>query len=188
MQDTNGYELIDSMNRERERIGRGMEQTVLKPLSEQNGREIILKKPHGYTVWTLNHFFDGVNTVRKEINETKKLIEKTAGRVQIPGTRIFPFGKGYVAVQDYIEDDGTIADIRGRLVAEDLPELVKRYDKKTVNFVSSNNVIYLLDPTLSPLSRLNKLLNEKLGIDFTKLWILKSRFMRRIKSCTKVLL
>ncbi len=143
------------MNVERAFIGAGTEHLVF---AAQNPN-YVLKRPR--IANRLVHALTRTNadTVKRDINHTQ-LIIAAFEHIRVPETRVFPRGSSYIIAQRRIYDDGN-TDIRSVLATHADIFLQERYHIKPNNFLAEQGIIYIVDPTKSPRTRIL----EVLGID-----------------------
>ncbi len=139
------------MNQERKLIGQGLEHTVL----ESKIPGIVLKRPRLINRLSLNYLFGGTQTVIKEFAETKSQIKGHEANVRVPAMRLFPLGKSYIIAQEYIECDKSV-DIGAKLGSLGLTYQENRFRTNNKNFSCKDGVVYIIDPTCSPVRRVKK--------------------------------
>ena len=140
------------MNVERAFIGAGTEHTVFA----SRNPNYVLKRPR--LANRLVHALTRTNadTVKCDINHTQ-LIVAALEDIRVPQTRVFPHRSSYIIAQRRIYDDG-VADI-GRVLATKADIfLQERYHIKPQNFLSAQGLIYIVDPTKSPRTRIFEVL------------------------------
>lgn len=139
------------MSHELAYIGRGKEHKVFR--NQESGE--VVKIPHLYNALMLRFLFGGLRALVQEIDNTIKTVEGTNGEVQVPKTRITSDRKSYYIIrQEFIAEDRSINDIRTVLQKHRLTSLVTRYDVSPDNFASQGNVVYVIDPTKNPFTRI----------------------------------
>jgi hypothetical protein len=150
----------------RERVTTGMEHVVVRPArlacqtEGQDRRAEVLKISRPFNRLTLS-FGDPVEILREELGVCQKLVEETC--VRIPKTQIYRtnsvcFGRfvvrSYVIRQDYVEEDGSVSNIREVLQQQGLVTLLDEYDHEPGNFVGNGGSVYWVDPTRGMVGRL----------------------------------
>lgn len=127
----------------------GREHWVILSSCKRHVRKIptldtLVSFPLGFT--TADIIADEYQQAQLTINQTK---------VKIPPTRIRVFSKFfYRAVQTYIEEDGSIPNIRQHLAEQNVPILLDEFDITPENFISNLGTVYFVDPTKGPICRL----------------------------------
>ncbi len=115
------------------------------------------------------------DTVKRDINHTQ-LIVAALENICVPETRVFPRGSFYIIAQRRIYDDGT-TDIGSVLATHADIFLQERYHIKPNNFLSEQGIIYIVDPTKSPRTRIL----EVLGIDEFAFNRIRRHFRKKIR-------
>lgn len=160
--------------KEREFVGQGREHRVVR---SRRDTQTVLKTPRVLNSLALRYLFDGVRTVRRDIDQKTRLA-KRAG-VQIPTTRVFSlpsFQGSYVIAQKYIPNDHSV-HIGEYLKSRQVDELTLMYESHSDNFLSYRGRVYLVDLTHEFFIRLvqkTKVMNTE------TCWKTKVRFKRAI--------
>ena len=159
------------MNVQRTFIGAGTEHIVLAA----HNPNYVLKRPR--IANRLVHVLTRTNadTVKRDINHTQ-LIIAALENICVPETRVFPRGSFYIIAQRRIYDDGT-TDIGSVLATHADIFLQERYHIKPTNFLSEQGIIYIVDPTKSPRTRIL----EVLGLDEFAFNRIRRHFRKKIR-------
>jgi hypothetical protein len=159
------------MNVERASIGTGTEHIVVA----SRNPNYVLKRP--ILTNRLVHALTRTNadTIRRDINHTQ-LIVAALEDIRVPQTRVFPRGTSYILAQRRIDDDGS-ANIGSVLATKADVFLQERYHIKPQNFHSSQGIIYIVDPTKSPRTRIFGIL----GIGEYAFIRMRRHFRKRIR-------
>lgn len=181
----------------REMIGKGHEHKVFRAKREYllNGqkRHLALKTPTFINQLLLFVFNFSPDIISQEHHEAEDLLLNTPVKIpewrvitmptwkrekqlQKPWRYFFNRGKGYITIQELIEEDNSIADIRG--VLKDTPWLLHRFNTNPTNFITQKGEVYYIDPTKSIhlsgiLDRLHILPKEKysqIQQEITRAW------------------
>ncbi len=164
--------------REREFIGQGRGHTVF--CSKQNER-VVLKKPRLATqLFQFIPYFLGDN-LDNELQEAKASIQNTT--VEIPKTRIFSFKNGYIIAQQYIISDESV-DLNSFFNRINNDKLSFLYFLNPTNFISSEGIVYWIDPFFNPLVRT---LNRYYIISYKISLLYIDRFFKEISYLGKLL-
>lgn len=159
------------MSNLRELIGSGREHEVFR--SNRDGW--VLKRPKGPILAALTLSGFGPKKVIQELRETEDLISSSQ-ILRSPETRVFPFGRGYVIAQRFVEEDGSVEDIRAKLKQEGQKLMANRYSLAHGNFINNNGRVYLVDH-----SHAFYRLGERLGFKFEDITSIRTRTKRYIK-------
>ena len=135
-------------------VGRGSEHRVY----QSNVREDRLIKVPTLRGQTYQRVKGGAPAIREEFKRARKMVEGTT--IQVPRTRVFKAGDGYVMEQQKIEPDpnATVEDIRREIEQyRDRPELVATFQSNHDNFIrGTDGVTYWIDPTNGMIPALEK--------------------------------
>ena len=159
------------VNVERAIIGAGTEHIVFA----SHNPNYVLKRPRRAN--RLVHVLTRTNahTVKGDINHTQLIVAELED-IRVPETRVFPRGSSYIIAQRRIHDDGT-TDI-GRVLATHADVfLQERYHIKPQNFLSTQGIVYIVDPTKSPRTRIF----EIFGIDEFAFIRIRRHFRKKIR-------
>ncbi|HYM65057.1 MAG TPA: hypothetical protein VES68_01040 [Candidatus Sulfotelmatobacter sp.] len=155
----------------RELIGAGREHEVFK--SNRDGW--VLKRPKGPILTALVISGFGPQKVTQELKEAEDLISSSQ-ILRSPETRVFPFGRGYVIAQRFVEEDGSVEDVRAKLKEEGQKLMANRYSLAHGNFINSNGHVYLIDH-----SHAFYRIGERLGFKFEDITSIRTRTKRYLK-------
>ena len=159
------------MANSRELIGHGREHEVFR----SNREGWVLKKPKAPILMALALSGFGPQKVIQELRETEELIASSK-ILKSPETRIFPFGRGYVIAQRFVQEDNSLEDIRAKLKAEGQTLMANRYSLLHGNFVTNNGGLYIIDH-----SHAFYRFGERLGLKFEDITSIRTRTKRYLR-------
>lgn len=123
-------------------LGEGNEHQVWQSRHES----WVLKTPKLLNYITLRISNRNVAEVlRAEIDFNKRKYAEC--QIIFPQTRVFSFGNGYVLLQQYIKEDGSMDREEVYIKVSKDPYISSIYDQRSENFVSNNGDLYLVDLT-----------------------------------------
>lgn len=127
---------------ERQIVGRGCEHTVYR----SQHKDWVLKTPR-WSVLLCGIILDKIPSqiIAGEFKKARELSQNTG--VIFPETRVFPFGKGYVVVQKYIQEDYSVSDPEECLLKTGNEDMINAYEIKPDNFIAHEGRLYWVDPT-----------------------------------------
>lgn len=144
-------------NGRREFFSQGIEHDVFWP---RLGRSEVLKVSRLFNYVSMVGQ-DRVLVLRQELVDSQRLLQGTD--IKIPRTLIYRFNSklfglfpvnGYVIRQEYIEGDGSVANVQSYLARQGLTSLVEEYRHEPGNFVARKGVLYWVDPTRGTVGRI----------------------------------
>lgn len=159
------------MSNSRELIGAGREHEVFR--SNRDGW--VLKRPKGAILTSLALSGFGPQKVIQELRETEDLIASSE-ILKMPETRVFPFGRGYVIAQRFVQEDGSVENVRAKLKQEEQALMANRYSLAHENFINNNGSVYLIDH-----SHAFYRTGERLGFKFEDIASIRTRTKRYLK-------
>lgn len=163
----------------REKIAEGWEHEVF--LSKKPGW--VLKRPKKSILRVNSALGYGTAKIREEISEGQS-IAYGSEIMSVPETRVFDtkkifrYGKeGYIIVQRYVPEDGSISGLRDKLFSEGKKFLVDQYEVDSRNFGSNQGSVYWYDPSHG----YHRILDRFPIISYKVFIPLKARLVRLIK-------
>lgn len=125
----------------REVVAKGLEHTVLKA---KNRPDLVLKTPRAFNYISLFLCGQDATAIKAEVEHAISLAEESD--IATPPTRVFTAGKrDYIIAQRFVEEDGSVPDIRQRLLEIPSKFFLNKYDLNPTNFRSNNGSVYLVD-------------------------------------------
>lgn len=126
-------------------IGQGWEHRVYR-LPQYP--EWVFKVPTKQQRLFLALFLFDAKIIEQEYREAEHILDNS--RVKIPQSTFFYYRDKhkYLIKQQFIQEDDSISDPRQFMIDNHLHHLIEHYDRSSLNFLSNQEFLYWVDPTL----------------------------------------